>query len=79
MVVYDNVDGKYNLEEKTREVADNRMSNFDWNFLQLGFNMLGSYWLTRKFCMFSTCATALRSCVLVVDIKVARTTRRRRS
>ena len=26
---------KDNLEKKTREVVDIRMSNFDWNFLQL--------------------------------------------
>ena len=42
LVVDNTVDGKDNLEEKTREVADSRMSNFDWNFLQLGFDMLGS-------------------------------------
>ena len=40
MVVYDSVDGKDNLEEKTREVADRMMYNFDCIFLQLVFDML---------------------------------------
>ena len=61
---------KDNLEKKTREVVDIRMSNFDWNFLQLWFDMLGLCWLTWKFCMFSTSVTALRFCVLVVDNSV---------
>ena len=40
MVVYDSVDGKDNLEEKTREVADRMMYHFDYIFLQLVFDML---------------------------------------
>ena len=41
----DSVDGKDDKEEKTREVIDIEMYNFSWNFLQLGFNMLGLFWL----------------------------------
>ena len=40
LVVDDTVDGKGNLEEKTREVVDIRMYHFGWNFLQLGCNRL---------------------------------------
>ena len=40
MVVNDTVDGKNNLEEITREVADNRMYHFGKNFLQLRLDML---------------------------------------
>ena len=40
LVVYDSVDGKDNLEEKTREVADRMMYHFDCIFLQLVFDML---------------------------------------
>ena len=42
MVVYDSVDGKDNLEEKTREVAHMMMYHFDCIFLQLGFDTLHS-------------------------------------
>ena len=40
LVVDDTVDGKDNLDKKTREVADIRMYHFGWNFLQLGCDML---------------------------------------
>ena len=39
-MVDDTMDGKDNLEEKTREVADIQMYNFGWNFLQLGSEMM---------------------------------------
>ena len=34
------VDGKDNMDEKTREVAYIRMYHFGWNFRQLGCHML---------------------------------------
>ena len=34
------MDGKDNLEENTREVADIQMYHFGWNFLQLGSDVL---------------------------------------
>ena len=40
MVVNDTVDGKNNLEEITREVADNRMYHFGNNFLHLRLDLL---------------------------------------
>ena len=40
LVVDDTLDGKDNLEEKTREVVDIRMYLFGWNILQLGCNLL---------------------------------------
>ena len=38
--VNETLEGKDNLGEKTREVADFRMYPFGWNFLQLGYDML---------------------------------------
>ena len=40
LVIDDTVDGKENLEKKTREVTEIRMYHFGWNFLQLGCDML---------------------------------------
>ena len=40
LVIYDTVDGKENLEKKTREVTEIRMNHFGWIFLQLGCDML---------------------------------------
>ena len=40
LVIYDTVDGKENLEKKTREVTEIRMYHFGWNFIQLGCDML---------------------------------------
>ena len=45
-LVVDGTVGKANKEEKTREVADIGMYNFGWNFLQLGYDMPWSWWLT---------------------------------
>ena len=57
LVVDDTVDGKDNLDKKTREVADIRMYHFGWNFLQL----LWGWWF-----LLSTCLTTLSTCELVV-------------
>ena len=38
--VNDNMDGKDNKEEKTRDGVDIRMYHFSWNFLQLGCDKL---------------------------------------
>ena len=41
LVVDDTVDCEWNLEEKTREVADIRMYHFGWNFFKhVGRDML---------------------------------------
>ena len=39
-MVNDSLDGKDNLEEKTREVADKLNVSLWLNFLQLGYHML---------------------------------------
>ena len=44
--------GKDNNEEKIREVAVIRMYHFGWNFLQLGCDMLGPWWLSQCFLYF---------------------------
>ena len=56
-----------NKEGKTRKVADIRMYHVGWNYLQLGCDMLGWWWLTSKFFILSTIVTPFRSCVLMVD------------
>ena len=56
-----------NKEGKTRKVADIRMYHVSWNYLQLGCDMLGWWWLTSKFFILSTIVTPFRSCVLMVD------------
>ena len=40
LVVNHTMDGEDNQEEKTMEVADIRMYNCSWNFLQLGHDLL---------------------------------------
>ena len=65
-MVDNTVDGKNNLEEMTREVADIRMYHFGKNF-QLGRDMLWWWWLTWEFFILSTCLTTFSTCKLVVD------------
>ena len=55
MVVNNSVDGKDNLEEKTREVTDIRMYHLGWNFLRLGVDII------------LTCLTTLRTYESVAD------------
>ena len=62
LVVDNTMDGKDNLEEKTREVADIQMYHYGWNFLQLGSEMLCWRWLTSFFFTFSQCDN-LNTCV----------------
>ena len=64
LVVNGTVDNK---EGKTRKVADIRMYHVGWNYLQLGCDILGWWWLTSKFFILSTIVTPFRSCVLMVD------------
>ena len=54
MVVNDTVDCKNNLEEITREVADNRMYHFGKNFLQLRLDMLWWWWFKWELFTFLT-------------------------
>ena len=49
------MDGKDNLEEKTREVTDIRMYHLGWNFLRLGVDII------------LTCLTTLRTYESVAD------------
>ena len=49
LVVNDTVDGKDNLEEKTREVSKIRMYHLSWVFPHLGCDMLWWWWLTSIF------------------------------
>ena len=49
LVVNDTVDGKDNLEEKTREVSKIRMYHLSWVFPHLGCDMLWWCWLTSIF------------------------------
>ena len=54
LVVDNTVDGKDNLDKKTREVADIRMYHFGLNFLQLGCDMLWwgctAVWTRNEMC-----------------------------
>ena len=62
------VDGAVdNKEGKTRKVADIRMYHIGWNYIQLGCNMLGWWWLTSKSFYTFNLVTPLRSCELMVD------------
>ena len=65
LVVDGTVVGKDSMDKKTREVADNMMYHFNWNFLHLGSDMLWWWGLTSK--ILSTCLTILSTCELVVD------------
>ena len=60
LVVDDTMDGKDNLEEKTREVADIQMYHYGWNFLQLGSEMLCWRWLTSFFLLSASVTTWTR-------------------
>ena len=62
------VDGKDNMDEKTREVAYIRMYNFGWNFRQLGCHMLWWSGSTSKIFILSTRLISSSTCVLVVKV-----------
>ena len=61
LVVNGTVDNK---EGKTRKVADIRVYHVGWNYLQLGCDMLGWWWLTSKFFYtFNHCDTLQVLCI----------------
>ena len=65
MVANGTVDGKDNMEEKTREVADIKMYHCGWNFLQLGHDVVMV--VDMKVFILSTCLTTLNTGELVVN------------